>query len=43
MAAPVGDLSIEPILDMIHAIAAIQADAAYVEPTLRAALDGFRV
>jgi AcrR family transcriptional regulator len=37
------NLSIEQILDMVHAIATIQADATYVEPILRAALDGLRV
>ena len=36
------NLSIEQILDMVHAIATIQADATYVEPILRAALDGLR-
>jgi AcrR family transcriptional regulator len=34
------DLSLEQILDMIVAIAAIQGDTGYVEPILQAALDG---
>ncbi|MFB9449383.1 TetR/AcrR family transcriptional regulator [Dactylosporangium vinaceum] len=34
------DLSIDQILDLVHAIAAIQADTAYVTPILRAALRG---
>ena len=37
-----GDLTIEQILEMIHAIAAIQGDPAYVQPILHAALDGLR-
>lgn len=36
------DLTLEQILDMIHAIATIQNDARYVEPILQAALDGLR-
>jgi len=36
------DLTLEQILDMIHAIATIQHDAGYVEPILQAALDGLR-
>lgn len=36
------DLTLEQILDMIHAIATIQRDTRYVEPILRAALDGLR-
>ena len=36
------DLTLDQILDMIHAIAAIQRDTGYVEPILRAALDGLR-
>lgn len=36
------DLTLEQILDMIHAIATIQSDARYVEPILQAALDGLR-
>ena len=36
------DLDLEQILDMIHAVATIQRDARYVEPILRAALDGLR-
>jgi AcrR family transcriptional regulator len=37
-----GDLTLEQILEMIHAIAAIQGDPAYVQPILHAALDGLR-
>ncbi len=33
-------LTIEQILDLVHAVAAIQAPATYLEPILRAALDG---
>jgi len=36
------DLSIEQVLDLVHAIATIPADAAYVAPILRAAFDGLR-
>ncbi|MGC8513967.1 MAG: TetR/AcrR family transcriptional regulator [Acidimicrobiales bacterium] len=36
------DLTIEQILDMIVAIATIHRDTRYVEPILRAALDGLR-
>ena len=36
------DLTLEQILDMIIAIAAIQGDPGYLEPILRAALDGLR-
>jgi AcrR family transcriptional regulator len=36
------DLALEQILDMIVAIAAIHADARYVEPILETALDGLR-
>jgi AcrR family transcriptional regulator len=36
------DLTLEQILEMIHAIAAIQGDPAYVQPILHAALDGLR-
>ena len=36
------DLTIEQILDMIIAIATIHSDTRYVEPILRAALDGLR-
>jgi len=35
-----GDLAIEQVLDLVHAIAAIQGDTGYVEPILQAALDG---
>ncbi|HEX3587985.1 MAG TPA: TetR/AcrR family transcriptional regulator [Pseudonocardiaceae bacterium] len=37
------DLTLEQILDMIHAIATIQSDTRYVEPILQAALDGLRL
>jgi AcrR family transcriptional regulator len=36
------DLTLEQILDMVVAIAKIQGDRAYLEPILRAALDGLR-
>jgi AcrR family transcriptional regulator len=36
------DLSIDQVLDLVHAIAMIQADATYVEPILQASLDGLR-
>jgi hypothetical protein len=36
------DLTLEQILDMIVAIAAIHGGTGYVEPILRAALDGLR-
>jgi AcrR family transcriptional regulator len=36
------DLTLEQIFDLIVAIAKIQADPAYVEPILQAALDGLR-
>ena len=36
------DLSTDQILDLVHAIALIEADSAYVEPILRSALDGLR-
>jgi AcrR family transcriptional regulator len=36
------DVTLEQILDMIHAIATIQGDTRYVEPILRTALDGLR-
>ena len=36
------DLSLEQILDMIHAIATIHGDTRYVEPILRTALEGLR-
>jgi AcrR family transcriptional regulator len=36
------DLTLEQILDMVMAVAAIRGDAAYVEPILQAALDGLR-
>ena len=37
-----GDLTLEQILDMIVAIAAIHGDTGYTGPILRAALDGLR-
>jgi len=37
-----GDLTLEQILEMVRAIAAIQGDPAYVQPILLAALDGLR-
>jgi AcrR family transcriptional regulator len=36
------DLSLDQILDMVIAIAKIQEDPSYLEPILRAALDGLR-
>jgi AcrR family transcriptional regulator len=36
------DLTLEQVLDMVMAIARIEGDAAYVEPILKAALDGLR-
>jgi AcrR family transcriptional regulator len=36
------DLTLEQILEMIHAIAAIKGDPTYVQPILNAALDGLR-
>lgn len=36
------DLTLEQVLDMIIAIAAIHGDARYLEPILQAALDGLR-
>ena len=36
------DLTLEQVVDMIIAIARISGDAGYVEPILRAALDGLR-
>ncbi len=36
------DLALEQILDMIVAIAAISGDSEYLEPILRATLDGLR-
>jgi AcrR family transcriptional regulator len=38
-----GDLTIEQVLDLIHAVAAIDGDAGYVQPVLQAALDGLRL
>jgi AcrR family transcriptional regulator len=37
-----GDLTLEQVLDMVIAVAKIHGDARYVEPILRAALDGLR-
>ena len=36
------DLTLDQVLDMIHAIATIDGDAAHVQPILQAALDGLR-
>lgn len=36
------DLTLEQILDMIHAITAIRGESAYLQPILRAAFDGLR-
>ncbi|MDR3035214.1 MAG: TetR/AcrR family transcriptional regulator [Kitasatospora sp.] len=36
------DLTLEQVLDMIHAIATINGDATHVQPILQAALDGLR-
>jgi AcrR family transcriptional regulator len=36
------DLAVEQILDLIHAIATIHGDSSYVQPILKAALDGLR-
>lgn len=37
-----GDLTLEQILDMVVAISGIRGDAAYLDPIIRAALDGIR-
>jgi AcrR family transcriptional regulator len=37
-----GDLALEQILDLIHAIATVNGDAGYTQPMLQAALDGLR-
>jgi AcrR family transcriptional regulator len=37
-----GDLAVEQILDLIHAIATIDGDTSYTQPILQAALDGLR-
>lgn len=37
------DLTLEQVLDMVHAVATIEGDARYVEPILQAALDGLRL
>jgi len=36
------DVTFEQVLDMFHAIAAIDGDAPYLQPILQAALDGLR-
>jgi AcrR family transcriptional regulator len=36
------DLSIEQVLDLIHAVATIHGNAGYLEPILQTALDGLR-
>jgi AcrR family transcriptional regulator len=36
------DLTLEQVLDMIHAIATINGDTAHLQPILQAALDGLR-
>ena len=36
------DLTLEQVLDMIHAVATINGDAIHVQPILQAALDGLR-
>jgi len=38
-----GDLTIEQVLDLIHAVATIDGDSGYVQPVLQAALDGLRL
>jgi AcrR family transcriptional regulator len=37
-----GDLNIEQVLDLIHAVATIDGDTSYVQPIFQAALDGLR-
>lgn len=37
-----GDLTLEQVLDMVIAVATIHGDPSYLEPILRAALDGLR-
>ncbi|WP_230418263.1 TetR/AcrR family transcriptional regulator [Catenulispora pinistramenti] len=37
-----GDLDIEQVLDLVHAVATIRGDPARVQPLLQAALDGLR-
>ncbi len=37
-----GDIDVEQIVDMIHAVAMIEGDRAHVQPILQAALDGLR-
>jgi len=37
------DVTIDQVLDLIHAVATIEGDASYVAPILRTALDGLRV
>ena len=36
------DLTLEQVLDLIHAIATIRGDTGYVQPILQTALDGLR-
>jgi len=36
------DLTVEQVLDLIHAIATIRGDTSYVHPILQATLDGLR-
>jgi AcrR family transcriptional regulator len=36
------DLTLDQVLDLIHAIAAIPGDAGYIQPILQTALDGLR-
>jgi AcrR family transcriptional regulator len=37
-----GDLNLEQILDLVHAVATIRGDAGHVQPLLQATLDGLR-
>ena len=37
-----GDLDIEQVLDLVHAIATVDGDTSYVQPIFQAALDGLR-
>jgi AcrR family transcriptional regulator len=37
-----GDVTIEQVLDLIHAVATIDGDAGYLAPVLQVALDGLR-
>jgi len=38
-----GDLALEQVLDLVHAIAAIHRDPSYLQPVLQTALDGLRL